>query len=114
MSLDKALFTTWLLLLRCLLSRYVVKSVLRASNLRRIRDKSQKGCLKVIYLPSNVEIKKGKTRVIYESERPLEVLADAWCHKIQCGSTYQGAVRKYHRRWRILRASWSVLSAGSL
>ena len=29
-----------------------------------------------IYLPSNVKMKKGKARVIYESERPLRVLVD--------------------------------------
>ena len=29
-----------------------------------------------IYLPLNVEMKKGETQVIYESKRPFEVLAD--------------------------------------
>ena len=31
-----------------------------------------------IYLPLNAETKKGQTRLIYESERPLEVLTDTY------------------------------------
>ena len=36
-----------------------------------------------IYLPPNVEMKKGETWVIYESERPLKILADTWLYTFQ-------------------------------